>query len=255
MPELSWFSPVKISDHTLRKTLARAAEKYANGKLIDLGCGTRPYENIFAPHTLSYFGVDFQPTAAVNYGADTKVDLYCDCTATGLPDGSFNTLISTQVMEHIADTHKYLAECKRLLTPGGIAILTVPLVWPCHAEPYDYFRFTPHGLRKVLELNGFIVEEISGSGFSFATACQTFINSLLCGSRPTLWEKIFRRIALLTIVPILNMLALAVDGVQKEGPLCLNYFVAARKAWAQADPGRPQLRPEHPRDPGEETTN
>ena len=169
---ISYFSPVKISDKLTRDSLSAVARKYAAGRLIDLGCGTRPYEEIFRPHIESYFGVDFEPTADRNYGGNTNADLYRDCADTRLPEASFDTLLSTQVIEHIYDTGKYLDECLRLLKPGGAGIFTAPLIWPCHSEPYDYYRFTRYSLEKIFRDRGFEIEELTASGFSIATAAQ-----------------------------------------------------------------------------------
>lgn len=223
-----YFSPVGITKILTENSIKKAAKRYATGKLVDLGCGEKPYESIISPYITSYFGVDFQPTAEVNYGKGTKADLYRDCTDTGLPDESFDTLISTQVMEHVFDTAKYLAECHRLLKPGGAGIFTVPLMWPCHAEPYDYFRFTRYSLEKLFEGNGFQIEEMHGVGLAFAAASQIFLLSIF-GKNDRITAKIMRRLALFTIVPLITALALAIDKVQRDGPLCLNYMVVVRK--------------------------
>ncbi len=223
-----YFSPVGITKTLTENAIKKAAKLYAAGKLIDLGCGEKPYESIISPYITSYFGVDFQPTAEVNYGKGTKADLYRDCTETGLPNESFDTLISTQVMEHIFNTDKYLTECHRLLKPGGVGIFTVPLIWPCHAEPYDYFRFTRYSLEKLFENKGFQIEDIQGVGLAFATTAQIFLLSIF-GKNSSIIAKIMRRLALFTIVPLVTAITLVVDKVQQDGPLCLNYIVVVRK--------------------------
>jgi SAM-dependent methyltransferase len=67
-----------------------------------------------------------------------------------------------------------MAEALRVLKPGGCAIVTVPLFWHLHEEPRDFFRYTKHGLRHVLEEAGFEVLSVTAlSGF-----CVTFAQEL-----------------------------------------------------------------------------
>lgn len=225
---ISYFSPVKISDKLTRDSLSAVARKYAAGRLIDLGCGTRPYEEIFRPHIESYFGVDFEPTADRNYGGNTNADLYRDCADTRLPEASFDTLLSTQVIEHIYDTGKYLDECLRLLKPGGAGIFTAPLIWPCHSEPYDYYRFTRYSLEKIFRDRGFEIEELTASGFSIATAAQLAVMAIL-GNTRGVPVRLFRRLARVTLVPLINLAAVFLNRFQGEEALCLNYLIVVRK--------------------------
>jgi SAM-dependent methyltransferase len=149
---ISYRSPIKITATLLKASLEQVAKQYAQGSLVDIGCGTKPYETVFSGYVTDYFGVDWEGASEVHYGAATKADLYADCTNTGLISESFDTLLSTQVMEHIYDTHAYLRECYRLLKKGGVGIFSVPFVWETHAEPFDYYRFTRYSLEALAKL-------------------------------------------------------------------------------------------------------
>ena len=87
-----------------------------------------PFEPVFAPFVDSHFGVDFGATAALHDGEKTQADLLIDGTNTKLPAGSFDTLLSTQVLEHVFETDAFIAECHRLLAAGGKGIFTIPFV-------------------------------------------------------------------------------------------------------------------------------
>lgn len=226
---VSYRSEIKITSDLLWAGLDKAAKTYAGGRLIDLGCGTKPYEKLFSPHISQYFGVDWQEASSVHYGSATRADHFADCTDTKLEAESFDTLLSTQVMEHIYDTQAYLRESNRLLKKGGKGIFTVPFVWPTHAEPYDYYRFTPYSLEKLFEQHGFVVEKIEPLGGAYATMMQMKIIALYCRPSTNLPYRIFRTIRNALMIPIMNFMALHFDKTIWNGKLCLNYLVIVRR--------------------------
>lgn len=227
---ISYWSPVKITRENIKRALSHAAPRYAKGKLVDLGCGTRPYEPLFAGYVESVFGVDHEETAGANYGTATRADLFADCTNTGLEAGSFDTLLSTQVIEHIPDTGAYIRECGRLLKPGGFGIFTVPLTWECHAEPHDYFRFTRYALRQLFTAEGFEIVELRPMEGAYATVAQTRIVSLLFGNdRMWLPARLFNAIRRRIVLPWLNWKGLHLDRIFFNDRLCLNYLLVVKK--------------------------
>jgi SAM-dependent methyltransferase len=79
------------------------------------------------------------------------------------PDESFDFVLADQVLEHIAgDPFVAVAECNRVLRPGGVAVQTTCFVNPIHGHPHDYWRFTPNALRLLHE--GWNVIECDGWG-------------------------------------------------------------------------------------------
>jgi len=226
---VSYRSTLKISSELLWREMARVSATYARGKLVDIGCGTRPYEPLFLPHVESYFGVDWEGAADQHYGAATLADLYADCTDTKLVAESFDTLLSTQVMEHIYDTGAFLRECNRLLKKGGVGIFSVPFVWETHAEPYDYYRFTRYALENMFRDHGFVVESINPVGGVYATLTQLKIVSLYYRPVQSLPYRLIRRVRNELAIPLLNFMALHLDRVLWSDKLCLNYCVIVRK--------------------------
>lgn len=227
--ETSYFSDVKITRTNIYNCLTKTARKYAKGKLVDLGCGVKPYENIFKPYIDSYFGIDFPTTAEGNYGSETVADLYIDCTDTKISSESFDTLLSTQVIEHIFDTKKYVEECFRLLKKDGIGIFTVPFVWQCHAEPYDFFRFTKYSLEKLFVEQGFEIIELKELEGAYATLIQTKIISIYGFPSQNILIKIIQKIIRIFWVPVLNFCALNFDKLFYNNKLCLNYLLVVKK--------------------------
>jgi SAM-dependent methyltransferase len=227
---ISYFFRAKITRQNILEVLKESASNYAKGSLIDMGCGMKPYENIFQPYVASYFGIDYPTFAEANYKEMTKADLFIDCTDTKLNNESFDTLLCTQVIEHIFETEKFIRECYRLLKKNGIGIFTIPFVYQSHAEPYDYFRFTKYSLEKLFSNAGFFIESIRPLEGSYATIKQLKILSfynILNGN--TMIKKIIRGFWTYFFVPILNWQAIHLDKYFYDEKLCLNYLLIVKK--------------------------
>jgi SAM-dependent methyltransferase len=140
----------------LHRFLARAGETVKPGELVlDAGAGRAPYRGLFA-HA-GYETADFLAVKGKKY---TPPDYVCDLAEIPVEDARFDHVIFTQVLEHIPEPPRVLAELNRVLKPGGRLWLTAPLFYAEHEKPYDFFRYTQFGLRRLLEDAGFEVLEI-----------------------------------------------------------------------------------------------
>jgi hypothetical protein len=81
-------------------------------------------------------------------------------------------VLSTQVLEHVIDVDGYLAECRRLLKPGGLLLLSTHGFWTYHPYPADMRRWTCRGLQMEIEKHGFAVEAVRGCLGPLAYATQ-----------------------------------------------------------------------------------
>ncbi len=148
----------KIAD----KALDEAIHNYPRGKLVDIGCGEKPYADMIKPHVTEHIGVDLKETLHDKSNIDRLGTTY------NIPaeDGEFDSAICTAVLEHLEEPDKAIKEANRVLKRGSYAIYTVPLFWHLHEEPRDFYRYTKYGLKYLFEKNGFeIVELKSLSGF------------------------------------------------------------------------------------------
>lgn len=148
------------------------AAVHAHGRLLDVGCGNRPYGELFAARVDAYVGCD------IVQSSDARVNVLCHATELPFGEGSCDTVLVTQVIEHVADHRTLLAEAFRVLRPGGVLILSGPMYWPLHEEPFDFFRFTRHGLRYLLAGVGFDGIEIVENGGKWALSGQALIHAL-----------------------------------------------------------------------------
>lgn len=150
-----------------------AASVHASGRLLDIGCGNKPYEEMFTGRVSEFVGCD------VVQSSQHRVDVLSPATCLPFKGGSCDTVLVTQVIEHVANPGAMLAEAFRVLRPDGALILSGPMYWPLHEEPFDFFRFTRHGLRCLLEEAGFHRIEIQGNGGKWALCGQALIHAIL----------------------------------------------------------------------------
>lgn len=92
-----------------------------------------------------------------------------EANAIPLENEIFDTLFSTQTIEHVEDHQGLVNEAFRLLKKEGYFILSGPFYWYLHEEPYDFFRYTKHGFKYILEKAGFEIVEIKENGGAWAT--------------------------------------------------------------------------------------
>lgn len=123
-----------------------------SGRLLDVGCGSKPYRSLFTVEC--YIGLDIDSEISRQRGIADK--LY-DGNSFPFPDGSFDSALCNQVLEHVFNPDEFLGEIARVLKPGGKLLLTVPFVWDEHEQPFDYARYSSFGLRALLEKQGFKV--------------------------------------------------------------------------------------------------
>lgn len=202
-----------ISLTFLNAWMENVARPHAHGVFLDYGCGGQPYRDFFAGSVARYIGADVVASQGV------KLDLKIDPDKPlRLPDGSVDTILSTQVLEHVPDFGFYLGECWRLLRPGGALILTVPMQWRHHETPFDYWRFTRYGIVAALEQRGFRVEDASPCGGVFALIGQILLSHL--AETGKIKPLLFR---------LVNRTALWLDGKYADFEDTLNWMCLARK--------------------------
>ncbi len=193
-------------------------------RLLDVGCGQKPYEPLFTPYVTSYVGVD----PVENPDADVRGSV----EALPIEDESFDVVICIQVFEHCDDPAKAVSELARVTAPGGRVLVSTHGVMAYHPSPADYWRWTHAGLEKLFRDNADwgSVRVTPASG---TTACLGMIASLYLdlAARRAHVGALAR-----PLVAGINTLSEAIDGrstrLREPGPgsLIANFHVVAERA-------------------------
>lgn len=145
--EPTCFQPDYLTLRHLRddmEMLLRKSQLNANSKILDIGCGTKPYFPIFAEITKQYVGIDLHGSPQVDIVADLSKPI-------PFSDSYFDMVISTQVLEHVENPRRLVEEMYRVCRTNGIVFVSVPFVWEIHNYPKDFWRFSEQGLALLFE--------------------------------------------------------------------------------------------------------
>lgn len=194
----------------IAEAVAAAAAALPPGtRVLDAGAGDAPYRPLFAH--CAYVTQDWPGT--VHEGA-RGADVIADLHDLPVEDGSFDAVVCTEVLEHVAEPARVLDELARVLRPGGSVLITVPFVGGLHEEPHDHYRYTSHGLRGLLARAGFAgieIEPLTGYWSTLANVLrQGAMNTTPIGVRPRPLARLAGSAAL-ALSELLRRLAPALD--------------------------------------------
>jgi SAM-dependent methyltransferase len=144
-----------------------AGELEPDCRLLDVGAGESPYRELFGH--VRYENTDWEHS--VHPGA-RAVDHVGPAHELPVPDATYDAVLCTQVLEHVPNPAAVVAELARVLRPGGRLYVTVPLAWELHELPFDFFRYTPHALSRLLADAGFVDHDIRPRNDCFSTLAQ-----------------------------------------------------------------------------------
>ena len=218
-----------------RRDITRDGAKL-KGTLLDLGCGSQPYRQ-YLKKVARYVGLDY-PSTRECLSTKVKAEVLGDARTLPFADRSFDGVLCSQVLEHVDRPETVVREMSRILKPGGVGLISVPFFYNLHMEPHDYFRFSPYGIKKLLERNGLAVRQLRGQGGIGTLLVQNFHNWLFSGLARRARRHMIHKALLALVLPFLlllstldNLAALALDHLNPNDlRFTPNLWVVAEKA-------------------------
>jgi SAM-dependent methyltransferase len=134
---------------------------HAKGRLLDLGCGKVPLFDAYRHYVTDNICIDWGNTVYKNDHLDFEADLTKELP---FADGEFDTIILSDVLEHIAEPERLCREIARVLSSRGKLLMNVPFYYMLHEEPHDYYRYTEFALRRLMDRNGLQILQLQAMG-------------------------------------------------------------------------------------------
>jgi SAM-dependent methyltransferase len=128
-PTLNIRSVTRIS---LDRTLLPLLSRLQPGVVLDVGAKYSPYRK----------HIPFTDYMTLDSDVDTKPDICSDLHHIKWKDNYFDTVVATEVLEHLYDPGLAVNEIHRILKPGGVCIASTRFIYVYHPDPHDYYRFT-----------------------------------------------------------------------------------------------------------------
>jgi len=154
-----FINPFFFTRYSLYKNIQYFAPQL-RGKLLDFGCGRKPFENLF--FVTEYIGVDIEQTGHDH--KNSRVDIYYDGKHIPFTNETFDAVFCSEVLEHIFNPDEILTELNRVMKTNAKILITVPFCWNEHETPFDFARYSSFGIKHLLEKNGFKIIAHKKSG-------------------------------------------------------------------------------------------
>lgn len=225
------FNPgIRFPAYLLRKKLSLSIIKhvpYLKGKMMDFGCGSKPYKSLFSVN--EYIGVDFQGQGHSH--ENEQIDVFYDGISIPFPDNHFDSVFSSEVFEHVFNLEHIVTELHRVMKKGATIVVTCPFAIAEHEVPNDYARYTSYGLKHLFEKNQFKVIAYEKVGNHFETIMQLRIMYIHMYIMPKFNKLIIvKPILEFFTYPILNLYTLVFSKIlPNRNDLYMNNMIVCEK--------------------------
>jgi SAM-dependent methyltransferase len=191
------------------------------GRLLDNGCGNQPYRSWYEPHVKEVVALDAAPNEGVGVlGFADRLPFAAH---------TFDTVLATEVLEHVENVERAASELFRVLTPGGHALITVPYLYPTHEAPYDFRRFTHFGLADLLKRHGFEVLSLQAKGGPAIMLAHYGVLAITQALGPRVRNPGLRKILAAPQVAYTRRRQVRRDLSGRSAVISLGYMAAARR--------------------------
>jgi SAM-dependent methyltransferase len=217
LPHCNIFHFCWLSTRIIQKDLRRVLPTIT-GKVLDIGCGDKPYKNW--TNAEEYVGLDVYDSPEIDIVVNINEKW-------NLADESFDCVISTQSLEHISGFDVFFQEISRVLKPQGKFLITMPFIQNEHATPYDFRRFSYYGIQEILKDDYNIIEIKKQGGFGSMMGFMFLSFIFSFKSLRFFFSILFPLWILLSF--FVNICGVIIDKIDSTGYFYPNIFVIAEK--------------------------
>jgi SAM-dependent methyltransferase len=215
--------------HHKRIAALERARVHAHGRLVDVGCGSMPFAPLFEGRVAGITGLDLPGSIALDRRGP---DVFARAEALPLRDGSAGTVLAMALLSYVPEPRRMLGEAHRVLAPGGVLIVECVQMSPLWNPPHDYWRFTQHGARLLLEAAGFEVVDAIPVGGLMARVGLSWIAALNRVNRGPL--RVLTEIPVRALYAAIQLVFAGLDRVLFDPNEALAHLMVARKPGAPA---------------------
>lgn len=148
---------IKIETAELITRVCNSIDSSGTLRVLDVGCGDKTYKKFVGDN--EYIGIDVEQSGRIE---SKKIpDIFFNGHDIPLEDDSVDVILFLEVLEHVTKPEDLMIDMRRVLKDSGTLILSVPFIWPLHEEPYDFRRFTSHGIYDFSQRFGFEVKQFN----------------------------------------------------------------------------------------------
>lgn len=163
-----FLNPFYLARKGLRESILEVRNEI-QGSLLDVGCGMQPYKDFFQISSYTGMEIDNEMSRKRN-----SADIFYDGITFPVEDNSYDSILMSQVLEHVFEPDLFLKEVHRSLKPGGKALITVPFIWDEHEQPWDYARYSSFGLKHILKKHNLQIISYKKINPGLSAICQIF---------------------------------------------------------------------------------
>ncbi|OGL59942.1 hypothetical protein A2752_04505 [Candidatus Uhrbacteria bacterium RIFCSPHIGHO2_01_FULL_46_23] len=213
---IDWSGSRALVQQLSHAKLKSALNRYGRGQVLDLGCGDKPYQRYC--RSQSYLGID-------RHGGDKRGDFF----KLHLGKNCADTIICTQVIEHLPDPRRLFKLAYKLLKIDSHLVLAAPFVWPLHDEPRDYWRFSPYGLKQLCREANLTVISCQPLGGYLALIWQLVAILLERPAYGRAWTNRLYRACLKFFFSLVQPLVYRLDQIKPIKGAAIVYLLVAKK--------------------------
>lgn len=221
-PSADAFESIYFSGTTygLWRAARQPTAHYSRGLVLDAGSGRGAWKSTIEQNATRE-SLDIAPKAGEN------VTWIADVTAMPqVPSERYDTAVCHQVLEHVSRPAAAISELFRTLKPGGTLVISVPHLSRQHELPHDYFRFTPQGLRVLLEDAGFELVSLKHFGGLLSFVHHQLSTAVL--GLASVFAPLYKLAALLN-APIAVLAVILDETIDRSGLLANGVIAIATK--------------------------